>query len=185
VEPDFASHVVFDEERIARRVRELGEEITADYLSEAGEAAELSIVSILKGGFIFLADLLRHIDLDLTVDFMAISSYLESGASAGGVKIVKDLSQSIYGRQVLVVEDIVDTGLTLGYILRNLATREPSGLKVCTLLDRAIRRIVPLRIDYCGFEIGDEYYVGYGLDHLQKWRNLKFICALEGLLPED
>lgn len=185
MEPDFAARVVFSEEDIARRVRELGEEITADFRREAGARAELAVVSILKGGFIFLADLVRRIDLDLTVDFMAISSYLESGTSTGGVRIVKDLSESVYGRDVLVVEDIIDTGLTLSYILRNLAAREPRGLKVCTLLDRAISRIVPLQIDYRGFEIGDEFYVGYGLDHLQKWRNLRFICTLEGLVPAD
>ena len=179
MDPEFVERIVFTEDEIAGRVRELGEEITADYRRGRG-AGRLAVVSILKGGFIFLADLIRQIDLDLTVDFMAISGYRQPGSASSGVRIVKDLSESVLNREVLVVEDIVDTGLTLSYIMRNLRSRGPSDLKVCALLDRAGRRIAPLEIDYRGFEVGDEYLVGYGLDHLQKWRNLRFICTLKG-----
>mgnify|MGYP005846433323 CR=1 FL=1 len=175
--PDFEARVVFSEDEISRRVRELGRQITSDYLREHEAPGPLAVVSILKGGFIFLADLVRSIRLDLTIDFMAISSYAGSERGSGGVKILKDLSESVYGQDVLVVEDIVDTGLTLAYILRNLASRGARELKVCTLLDRAARRIAPLSVDYRGFEVGEEYLVGYGLGHQQKWRNLRYICA--------
>jgi hypoxanthine phosphoribosyltransferase len=180
---ELIDRVVFSEERIARRVRELGAEISADYGREGN--AELAIVSVLKGGFVFLADLIRTIDIDLTVDFMSISSYGETGSASSGVRIIKDLSESIYRRNVLVVEDIIDTGLTLSYILRNLREREPRDLRVCTLLDRNEKRIAPIEIDYRGFEIGEEYVVGYGLDHLQRWRNLRFICTLGGVGPKE
>lgn len=183
VRPDFEMRVVFSEDEIARRVRELGREITSDYPRESEATGPLAVVSILKGGFIFLADLVRHIQLDLTIDFMAISSYAGPERGAGGVKILKDLSESVYGRDVLLVEDIVDTGLTLAYILRNLASRGARELRVCTLLDRAARRIAPVKLDYRGFEVGEEYLVGYGLDHQQKWRNLRYICAPLGM-PE-
>lgn len=183
MQPELLDRIVFTAEDISRRVRELGEEITTD-LKRIG-SGKLAVVSVLKGGFIFLADLIRHIDLDLSVDFMAISSYRESSPSASGVRIVKDLSESIYGRDVLVIEDIIDTGLTLSYILRNLREREPKDLKICTLLDRASSRIAPLEIDYRGFEVGEEYVVGYGLDHLHKLRNLPFICTLKGVGPEQ
>ncbi|RJP31223.1 MAG: hypoxanthine phosphoribosyltransferase [Actinobacteria bacterium] len=173
--PEFHKRVIFTEEDISRRVRELGAEITAGCGHGSGP---LAVVSILKGGFIFLADLIRAIDLDLTVDFMAISSYRESSLHSSGVRIVKDLSDSIFDRDVLVVEDIVDTGLTLSYILRNLQERGPRDLRVCTLLDRTGSRIAPVRVDYHGFEVGEEFLVGYGLDYMQKWRNLRFICAL-------
>jgi hypoxanthine phosphoribosyltransferase len=180
---DFIGNVVFDEEEIFYRVRELGEEITAYYLSNKNPDIEVTVVSILKGGFIFLADLIRNINLDISVDFMAISSYHQASQASSGVRIIKDLSMSISERNVLVIEDIIDTGLTLSYILRNLKSRGPNEIKVCTLLDRAIRRIAPLEIDFRGFEVGEEYLVGYGLDYMQKWRNLKHICAMKS--PED
>ncbi len=171
---------LFTEDQIASRVKEVGEEINRDYrnmgLSE-GEEQELVLVNVLKGAFIFLADLIRHLDLPLIVDFLAISSY-GSGEEATGVRIVKDLSESIYKRHVLIVEDIVDTGLTLSYVLRNLRARGPRSIRVCTFLDRKVRRIVPLEVDYMCFEVGEEFVVGYGLDHLQKWRNLPFVCLL-------
>jgi hypoxanthine phosphoribosyltransferase len=185
VESDAVGNIVFSEDQINQRVRELGEEITDDYLREHGQNASLMIVSILKGGFIFLADLIRHIHLDLSIDFMAISSYGESTRTSGAVKIVKDLSDSIYNKRVLVVEDIIDTGLTLSYILRNLTSRGPREIKVCTLLDRTARRIAPLKADYSGFQVGEEFLVGYGLDYLQKWRNLRYICALDTAEYED
>lgn len=173
--PDFPERVLFSEEEITLRVRDMAAAIHADFRNEPGP---LAVVSILKGGFVFLADLIRAVGLDITVDFMAISSYRESRPRSSGVRIVKDLSESIFDRNVLVVEDIIDTGLTLSYILRNLKERSPRRLKVCTLLNRAGSRIAPLPIDYCGFEVGDEFLVGYGLDYLQKWRNLRFICTL-------
>ncbi len=182
MQPEHLDHVIFTAEDISRRVRELGTQIAGDLEGEGD--ARLVVISILRGGFIFLADLIRHIDLDITVDFMAISSYRESSPTASGVRIIKDLSESIYGRKVLIVEDIIDTGLTLSYIIRNLRERGPADLRICTLLDRSARRIAPLEIDYRGFEIGDEYVVGYGLDHLQKWRNLPFICTLKDVGPE-
>jgi hypoxanthine phosphoribosyltransferase len=182
LQPEQLDRVIFTTQDISRRVRELGTQIAGELKSEGN--GRLVVVSILRGAFIFLADLIRHIDLDISVDFMAISSYLESSPSASGVRIIKDLSESIYGRKVLIVEDIIDTGLTLSYIVRNLRERGPADLRICTLLDRAARRIAPLEIDYRGFEIGDEYVVGYGLDYLQKWRNLPFICTLKDVGPE-
>ena len=179
--PEEFDRVVFTTEEISSRVRELGAQITADLDQDPGST--LAIIGMLKGGFVFLADLVRVIELDLTIDFMAISSYRESTPSSSGVRIVKDLSESIFERDVLIVEDIIDTGLTLSYILRNLRERAPRTLKVCTLLNRTVRRIAPLHIDYSGFEVGEEYLVGYGLDHLQKWRNLRFICAASGVGP--
>ncbi|MBC7247765.1 MAG: hypoxanthine phosphoribosyltransferase [Actinobacteria bacterium] len=170
--------VLFSEEEIASRVRELGERITRDYRSLRGPGAELVLVNVLKGGFVFLADLVRCLDLDVVVDFLAITSYGGREGSVGGVRFVKDLSESIYRRDVLVVEDIVDTGLTLGFILRNLASRQPASLRVCTFLDRSSSRIVPLEVDYRCFEVGGEFVVGYGLDYGQKWRNLKYVCTL-------
>lgn len=170
--------IVFSEEEIASRVRELGAEITRDYLSELGPAAEVVLVNILKGGFVFLADLVRCMDLSVMIDFLAITSYADKGGTTGGVRIMKDLTESIYQRDVLVVEDIVDTGLTLSYILRNLAFRKPRTLKVCTFLDRPSSRIVPLQVDYRCFEVGGEFVVGYGLDYGQKWRNLSYVCTL-------
>jgi len=179
--PERFERTVFTEEEIARRVWELGACITADLGGESG--GTVTLVGMLKGSFIFLADLIRAIDLDLRVDFMAISSYQQAGASSSGVRIVKDLSESVYGRDVLIVEDIIDTGLTLSYILRNLRERGPRQIRVCTLLDRKARRIAPLHIDYSGFEVGEEYLVGYGLDHLQRWRNLRYICSISGDVP--
>ncbi len=179
--PERFERIVLTQEEIALRVRELGEAITADFGGQP--AGSLALVGMLKGGFVFLADLIRAIELDLTVDFMAISSYRREEASAGAARIVKDLSDSVLGRDVLVVEDIIDTGLTLSYILRNLRERGPRRLKVCTLLDRKVRRIAPLHIDYSGFEVGEEYLVGYGLDHLQRWRNLRYICSITEAVP--
>jgi len=176
----FAHRMVFPEDVIADRVHELGLEIASDHEIRHGPETSLVIVSMLKGAFIFLADLVREMEINLSVDFMAISSYGSSQVKSG-VRIEKDLSESIYGRNILIVEDIVDTGLTLSYILRNLKSRGPAEIKICTLLDRAVARIAPIEIDFKGFEIGHEYLVGYGLDYLQKWRNLKYICMLEGL----
>ncbi len=174
----FIKKVLFTEEEIASRVRSLGEQITAYYRENYGEQ-EINIVMILKGGFIFLADLIRHIHHPLTVDFMAISSYENGLKDTGIARITMDLSTSIRDRNVLIVEDIIDTGLTLGYIIKILREKGPNSIEICTLLDRAKNRIADLPIKFRGFEIESFFVVGYGLDFRQKWRNLPFICTLK------
>ncbi|GFP28652.1 hypoxanthine phosphoribosyltransferase, partial [Candidatus Hakubella thermalkaliphila] len=146
-------------EEIRQRVASLGEEITRDY-----QGKDLILVNVLRGGVVFLADLIREIKLPLAIDFMDISSYGISEGSSGVVRITKDLEDNIEGKDVLIVEDIIDTGLTLRYLLRNLRAREPGSLEVCTLLDRSVRRIADIKIKYKGFDILDKYVVGYGLD---------------------
>jgi len=167
--------VVIAEEELRRRVRELGAEISRDY---AGRTPVL--VAVLKGSFIFLADLVRAITIPVNIDFMAITRYGQ-GSRGGVVRIEKDLDLAITGRDVLFVEDIVDTGLTLGYLVRNLQAREPAGLAVCTLLDRRARRLMNLPIRYRGFEVPDRFLVGYGLDHRERYRNLPYL----GSLPDE
>ncbi len=162
--------VLFDEPTLTRRVHELGARITQDY---AGR--ELLVVGILNGSFVFMADLVRAIDLPLRVDFMAVSSYGDGTRSSGVVRIIKDLNRDIADRHVLLVEDIVDTGLTLSYLLDNLATRKPLSLKVCTLLDKVTARERPVPVDYVGFTCPDAFVIGYGLDHAGRFRNLPFI----------
>lgn len=159
---------------IARRVEELGARISADY-----RGREPLMVGILKGSTIFLADLVRAVDLPVTVDFVAISSYGHSTTSSGVVRILKDLEESIEGRHVLIVEDIVDTGLTLNYLRENLLARMPASLKICALLDKPSRRKVPVPVDYLGFTIPDEFVVGYGLDYREQYRNLRDVCVLK------
>jgi hypoxanthine phosphoribosyltransferase len=161
--------VLISEEDLAARVHALGEEITRDH---AGRA--LVVVGVLKGSFIFLADLVRAIDLPISVDFIGISSY-QGTSSSGVVQITSDLTRPIEGKDVLLVEDIVDTGLTMRYLLDNLATRQPSSLQVCALLEKPSRARVTVPIDYRGFVIADEFVVGYGLDWDGKMRNLPFI----------
>jgi hypoxanthine phosphoribosyltransferase len=153
----------------------LGAEISRDYAERTPV-----LVSVLKGSFVFLADLARAITVPVNIDFMAITRY-GSGKRGGAVRIEKDLDLSITGREVLFVEDIVDTGLTLGYLVRNLQAREPASLAVCTLLDRRVRRLAKLPIRYTGFEVPDRFLVGYGLDHREEHRNLPYL----GALPED
>ena len=171
--PEKFDQILFSAERIQERVRELGEVISEDY-----EWKDPVLISMLRGAAIFAADLVRFISVPLTMDFMAISSY-SGGQSSGAVKILKDLEESIEGREVIVVEDIVATGLTLSYLLRSLQARNPSSLKVCTLLDRAVSRIIDVPIAYRGFELPDIFVVGYGLDFQQHYRNLPFICTLK------
>jgi hypoxanthine phosphoribosyltransferase len=136
---------------------------------------------VLKGAVVFLADLMRAIEAPCECDFIAVSSYGASTRSSGIVRLTKDLSVSIEGRDVLIVEDIVDTGLTLSYLLRNLETRQPRSLRVCALLDKATRREVPVPLDYVGFTIPDEFVVGYGLDYAGLYRNLRHVAVLEGV----
>jgi len=170
---DEIAEVLVSEADLQAKVRELGERISSDY---AGK--DLVLISVLKGGFIFLADLCRAITLPVTIDVMAVSSYGPGARPLGVVKILKDLDESITGREVLVVEDVIDTGLTLSYLLRNLQPRAPASLNVCVLLDKPARRIADLPIAYRGFEIPDKFVVGYGLDLAQRYRNLPFIAIL-------
>jgi hypoxanthine phosphoribosyltransferase len=165
--------ILFSDQQIQERVKQLGEAISKDY-----EHKDPVLVTMLKGAAIFCADLSRSISAPLTVDFMAISSYLGPGSS-GVVRILKDLDESIEGKEVLIVEDIVATGLTLSYLVRILNARDPLSLKVCTLLDRAVSRIIDVPIGYRGFELPDVFVVGYGLDFQQHFRNLPFICTLK------
>ncbi|HEY8487296.1 MAG TPA: hypoxanthine phosphoribosyltransferase [Limnochordales bacterium] len=166
--------VLLDAETLGRRVAELGQAISRDY-----RGLEPVLVGILKGGFLFLADLLRHITVPVTVDFMAISSYGAGTRSSGVVRILKDLDQSVEGRHVLVVEDIVDTGLTLRYLLDNLASRRPASVRACVLLDKHTRREVEVPLAYVGFSIPDRFVVGYGLDFAERYRNLPFVGVLK------
>jgi len=158
---------------LKRRVRELGQQISADYADR-----DLLLIGVLKGAVFFLADLMRQIDLPCEVDFMAVSSYGSATETSGVVRIIKDLDQSIEGRDVLVVEDIVDSGLTLQYLLRNLGARKPASVEVVALLTKPERRKVKLEAKYIGFEIPDKFVVGYGLDHAERYRNLPYVAAL-------
>ena len=166
--------VLVSAEDLQRRVRELGEQISRDY---AGRT--LLLVGVLKGAVFFLSDLMRFISIPVEIDFMAISSYGDSTDSSGVVRILKDLDAAIEGRDVLIVEDIVDSGLTLQYLLRNLGSRNPRTLEVCALLMKPERRKVDLPTRYVGFEIADRFVVGYGLDYAERYRNLPFVAALE------
>ncbi len=164
------------EEAIARRVAELGAA-----MSRSHEGREVHLLGVLRGCFVFLADLARHVTVPTTVDFIALGSYGNGTESSGIVKLEIDLGISIEGRHVVVVEDIVDTGLTLDYLVRNLATRRPASLEICALLSKPSRRKIDIAVDYIGFEIPDEFVVGYGLDHDQHHRNLPYI----GVVKED
>ena len=170
-----AAAVLFSEEQIQSRVADLGRAIARDY---AGRSPVL--VTMLKGAVVFLADLFRAIDLPVRVDFMSISSYgSDSEASGGVVRILKDLDQDIGREDVIVVEDIIDTGLTISYLLATLRARQPASLEVCALLDKTVRRILPVEIKYRGFECPDRFVVGYGLDHDERYRNLPLIVAVD------
>ena len=163
--------VLISATEIEHRLKELGAQIAEDY---AGK--ELLLIGVLKGVACFMADLMRHISLPVSIDFMTISSY--EGDRSGAVRIVQDLTESIRGRDVLIVEDIIDTGMTLQHLMKQLWLREPASLRVCTLLDKRARRLVETKLDYVGFEIADEFVVGYGLDYQQRFRNLPFIATV-------
>ena len=173
---DLKDELLLTKEQIAARVREMGEEITRDY---DGMEGELVLVGILKGAIVFFADLIREIDLPLSMDFMAISSYGSATKSSGVVRILKDLDKDIVGKHVLVVEDIIDSGLTLSFLKDNLLSRGAASLKICTLLDKPERRRVDLHVDYAGFQIADEFVVGFGLDFDERYRNLDSIAVLK------
>jgi hypoxanthine phosphoribosyltransferase len=158
---------------LKQKVREIGQQISADYAER-----DLLLVCVLKGAVFFLADLMRHIEIPCEVDFMAVSSYGSETDSSGVVRILKDLDRPIAGRDVLIIEDIVDSGLTLQYLLRNLGAREPASLEVCALLTKPDRRKVELPTRYVGFEIPDKFAIGYGLDVAERYRNLPYVAAL-------
>jgi hypoxanthine phosphoribosyltransferase len=172
---DRPHEIILSESQIKEKVRALGSEITKDYFDKS-----LIIVGILKGAVMFLADLIRSIDLQLSIDFIEVSSYGSEMKSSGVVRILHDMKTSIEGRDVLLVEDIVDTGLTLAYLVGDFSTRHPRSLKICTLLDKkeARKPEIDLKMDYVGFEVPDRFLVGYGLDYDEKYRNLPFIAAI-------
>jgi hypoxanthine phosphoribosyltransferase len=174
VPPATIGEALVPEEQLQRRVRELGEEISRDY-----DGKDLFLVGVLKGAVFFLSDLMRAIEVPCEVDFMAVASYGSSTDSSGVVRILKDLDATIEGRDVLIVEDIIDSGLTLSYLLRTLKAREPRTLEVCALLTKPDRRKVDLPIRYTGFEIPNKFAIGYGLDHAERYRNLPYVAALD------
>ena len=167
-------HVLFSEEQLAQRVAEIAAQIDKDY---AGK--EPLLVSVLRGSFVFMADLVRQITVPCTVDFMAVSSYGSGTTSSGQVKIVKDLSETIEGKDVIVVEDILVSGSTLSYLLMLVEARRPASIRLCTLLDKPERRTKPVEVQYSGFTIPDEFVVGYGLDYDERYRNLPYIGVLK------
>ena len=166
--------VLFSEEQLKNRVREIAQQITADY-----QGKEIMLISVLRGSFVFMADLCRAIDLPCTLDFMAVSSYGKGTKSSGQVQITKDLSEDISDRHIIVVEDILDSGNTLSYLLKILENRHPASIRLCTLLDKPARRVKPVEVHYSGFTIPDAFVVGYGLDYAEKYRNLPYIGILK------
>jgi hypoxanthine phosphoribosyltransferase len=166
--------ILLDENVLANRIHELGEEISKDF---AGE--EVMLIGILKGASVFLSDLIRQISLPAYIDYMVVSSYGNSAETSGVVRIIKDLEDNIEGKNIIIVEDIIDTGLTLAYLRQNLLSRHPKSLKICTLLDKPARREKEINIDYKGFEVPDEFIIGYGIDYAEKYRNLPFVGILK------
>lgn len=171
--------VLLTEEMIAEKVAELGARITRDY-----EGKELLAVGILKGAVVFMADLVRAIDRPVEIDFMAVSSYGAQTDSSGIVRILKDLDRSIEGKHVLIIEDIIDSGQTLSYLIKNLSDRRPASIQLCTLMNKPERRKVDLPVKYVGFEIPNEFVVGYGLDYAEKYRNLPYLGVLKRSIYE-
>jgi hypoxanthine phosphoribosyltransferase len=173
IDPSYLAEILIPSDRLQARIAELGAQISRDY---AGR--DLILVAILKGSVVFLADLMRQISTPHAIDFMATSSYGNAVESSGVVRILKDLDASIEGRNVLIVEDIIDTGRTLDYLVRILRARQPASLEICTLLNKPARREIPVPVKYIGFDIPDEFVLGYGLDWGQRYRNLPFIAVL-------
>ena len=166
--------VLFSEDQLKNRVRGNAQQITADY-----QGKEIMLISVLRGSFVFMADLCRAIDLPCTIDFMSVSSYGKGTTSSGQVQITKDLSEDISDRHIIVVEDILDSGNTLSYLLKILENRHPASIRLCTLLDKPDRRVKPVEVHYSGFTIPDAFVVGYGLDYAEKYRNLPYIGILK------
>ena len=168
--------VMISETEVTKRIEEMGRQISEDY---AGK--QIHLICILKGGVFFMCELAKRISVHVSMDFMSVGSYGDGTASSGVVRLVKDLDESLEGKDVLVVEDIIDSGRTLYYLLDVLKKRRPSSMKLCTLLDKPDRRVRDVKVDYVGFEIPDEFVVGYGLDYAQKYRNLPYIGIVEGV----
>ncbi|MBU3805822.1 MAG: hypoxanthine phosphoribosyltransferase [Candidatus Fournierella pullistercoris] len=166
--------VLFTEEQLKEKCAEMGAQITKDY-----QGKNLVLVTVLKGAVVYMADLMRHIDLECAIDFMVVSSYGSGTKSTGVVKIVKDLDEDLSGKDILIVEDILDTGMTLNYLKGLLSSRNPASIRIATLLDKPERRAVELQADYVGYQVPDEFVVGYGLDYDEKYRNLPFVGVLK------
>lgn len=166
--------VLFSEEQLDRRVREIAAQIEKDY-----EGKEIMLIGVLRGSFVFMADLCRRIDLPCTLDFMSVSSYGKGTSSSGQVQITKDLSSDISDQHIIVIEDILDSGNTLSYLLKLLEQRNPASIRLCTLLDKPERRVKEVKVDYSGFTIPDAFVVGYGLDYAEQYRNLPYIGILK------
>ena len=167
-------NVLISEEEVDKRIKEIGEQISKDY-----EGKEIHLVCVLRGGSFFMCELAKRINVPVSLDFMSVSSYGNDTKSSGAVRIVKDLDDSLEGKDVLVVEDIIDSGRTLSYLLELLKDRKPNSLKLCTLLDKPDRRVIDVNIDYTAFQVPDYFVVGYGLDYAQKYRNLPYIGVVE------
>ncbi len=168
--------VMISEAEVAKRIEEMGRQISEEY---AGK--QIHLICILKGGVFFMCELAKRISVPVSMDFMSVGSYGDGTASSGVVRLVKDLDESLEGKDVLVVEDIIDSGRTLYYLLDVLKKRRPNSMRLCTLLDKSDRRVRDVKVDYVGFEIPDEFVVGYGLDYAQKYRNLPYIGIVEGV----
>jgi len=167
-------HVLLSEEEVGKKIREIGEQISKDY-----EGKTVHLICVLKGGVFFTCELAKRITVPVTMDFMSVSSYGDETSSSGVVRIVKDLDESLEGKDVLIVEDIIDSGRTLSHLLEILKQRNPNSLRLCTLLDKPERRVKDVNVDYVCFNIPDEFVVGYGLDYAQKYRNLPYIGVVE------
>ncbi|SEO91926.1 hypoxanthine phosphoribosyltransferase [Propionispora vibrioides] len=176
---DDVERVLISTEELKQRIADMGKQISQDY---AGK--EILMIGVLRGAVIFMADLARAIDIPVAIDFMAVSSYGAGTSSSGVVRILKDLDETVEGKHILVVEDIIDSGLTLNYLLDNIKSRKPASLRMCTLLNKPERRKVNVHIDYNGFTIPDHFVVGYGLDYAEKYRNLPFIGILKPAVYE-
>lgn len=176
---DDVERVLISTEELKQRIADMGRQISQDY---AGK--EILMIGVLRGAVIFMADLARAIDIPVAIDFMAVSSYGAGTSSSGVVRILKDLDETVEGKHILVVEDIIDSGLTLNYLLDNIKSRKPASLRMCTLLNKPERRKVNVHIDYNGFTIPDHFVVGYGLDYAEKYRNLPFIGVLKPAVYE-
>ncbi len=166
--------VLISEEEVSKKIKVLAEEISKDY-----EGKQVHLICVLKGGVFFTCDLAKSITVPVTFDFMSVSSYGDATESSGRIKIVKDLDDSIENKDVLIVEDIIDSGRTLSHLMELLKNRKPKSIKLCTLLDKPSRRVTEVKVDYCGFEIPDEFVVGCGLDYAQRYRNLPYIGVVE------
>ncbi len=174
IDPSYIDEILISPDALQERIAELGAQISSDYAEQ-----DLILIAVLKGSILFMSDLMRHIVVPHSIDFMATSSYGDAFDSSGVVRILKDLDVSIEGRNVLIVEDIVDTGRTLSYLTRILRARQPASLEICALLDKRSRREVDVPVKYIGFDIPDKFVLGYGLDFVEKYRNLPYIAVLK------